>query len=142
MHIKALLLLGALSLSLPTLPAADVRSAPRVFKIGPATQILVDGAEVSADKLKTGLHATVVADSFQDGFAASIDAHTVSAKGGAQLNGAIRPQTTWGQKDGAWVQVPNAPQPTVSSLAPAPTTAKYWVITAVSADSITIEYKQ
>jgi len=46
------------------------------FKIGSQTTITLDGEASSADQLKTGMRAYVQPDSFQPGYALSIDAQT------------------------------------------------------------------
>ena len=48
----------------------------KTFKIGPQTAITLDGQAVSADQLKVGMRAYVQPDSFQEGYALSIDAQT------------------------------------------------------------------
>lgn len=116
----AFVLSGLLLLSLPALRAEDAEGGPRTFKIGPATQIQLDAAEATAPELKAGQHATVVEDTLQPGFAATIDAQTIAARGES--------------KDS------KAPAAKAKTDKPA-AGPKHWTITAVTAASITIAYK-
>jgi len=132
MRLPSLLLLGLLLISIPAARADDAEGGARTYKIGPATQIQLDAVEATAAQLKTGLHATVTEDDLQPGSAATIDAHTLSAQGGAPQGGA---KAAGGKTAGAKTPAKGAPK------APAAIVSKHWTITAVSADSITIEYK-
>ncbi len=49
------------------------------FKIGTQTTITLDGQAATADQLKAGMRAYVQPDSFQEGYALSIDAQTGKA---------------------------------------------------------------
>ncbi len=128
MPLKSLLLAGIVLLSLSALRAEDAEGGPRTLKIGPSTQIQLDGNDATAAQLKSGFEANVTEDTLQAGFAATIDAHTPSAKGGEPAKPAKAPA--------------GAAAPKKTDKAPAPASGpKHWIVTAVGADSITVEYK-
>lgn len=108
--------------------AADDSNQVRSFQIGAYTEIKLDGEEVPVAQLKVGMQAFVTPDSFQEGYAAMIDAHVPLHRESA---------------------APAAPASTASSASstpsgakvPAPVPARQWTITAVTSGAITVTFK-
>ncbi len=105
--------------------AEDASSGAHSFQVGSYTEIKLDGEEASLSQLKIGMQAFVTPDSFQDGYAAMIDAHVSLHR---ESDAAAPPAAA------------TAPAKTGAKAA-APVSARQWMITAVTANTITVTLK-
>jgi len=110
--------------------AADASDQVHSFQIGAYTEIKLDGEEVPIAQLKVGMQAFVTPDSFQEGYAAMIDAHIPLRRESAAAAAPASPASA----------TSSAPSGAKAS-APIPAPARQWTITAVTPGAITVTFK-